>query len=327
MSGLLPGPALERQGLDHALAPSTGPQGSGSQSTAEPTTGAMVAVWLVHVGQKLLLWGALSAITLVGATLILSFLQMMASYVHNWLQMRPIPTIPGAYPFVGHVMILERGGKEFFQHLIHFTEENRHVPMLKLWFGTVPAIAMYKAETIEVILTSSKQIDKSYLYTFLQPWLGLGLLTRVASHPYFAETAMGKSIDAQTNDDSEYVRAVYRMTDLLHRRMKTIWFWHDVLYLLFKEGRDHKRNLKILHNFTTNVINERANEIKRDEERKSDDKGTTLSNRKRKAFLDLLLNVMDDEGNKLSLEAIREEVDTFMFEVFCVVMLVSGIII
>ncbi|EPQ15127.1 Cytochrome P450 4V3 [Myotis brandtii] len=269
----------------------------------------MVAVWLVHVGQKLLLWGALSAITLVGATLILSFLQMMASYVHNWLQMRPIPTIPGAYPFVGHVMILERGGKEFFQHLIHFTEENRHVPMLKLWFGTVPAIAMYKAETIEAP-------EKQY------PLLELG-----AEPTCQEETAMGKSIDAQTNDDSEYVRAVYRMTDLLHRRMKTIWFWHDVLYLLFKEGRDHKRNLKILHNFTTNVINERANEIKRDEERKSDDKGTTLSNRKRKAFLDLLLNVMDDEGNKLSLEAIREEVDTFMFEVFCVVMLVSGIII
>ncbi|XP_059541614.1 cytochrome P450 4V2-like isoform X2 [Myotis daubentonii] len=329
----------------------------------------MVAVWLVHVGQKLLLWGALSAVSLAAATLILNFLQMMARYGHNWLQMRPIPTIPGAYPFLGHVLILERGGKEFFQQLIHYSKEYRHLPMLKLWLGTVPVIAMDKAETIEVILTSSKQIDKSYLYTFLQPWLGLGLLTSTGNKwrsrrkmltPTFhftileeflgvmneqanilvnklekhvdgekfncffyitlcaldiiCETAMGKNLDAQTNDDSEYVRAVYRMSDLLHRRMKTIWFWHDVLYLLFKEGWDHRRNLKILHNFTTNVINERANEIKRDEEGKSDDKGTTLSKRKRKAFLDLLLNVMDDEGNKLSLEAIREEVDTFMFE-------------
>lgn len=71
----------------------------------------MVAVWLVHVGQKLLLWGALSAVSLAAATLILNFLQMMARYGHNWLQMRPIPTIPGAYPFLGHVLILERGGK------------------------------------------------------------------------------------------------------------------------------------------------------------------------------------------------------------------------
>ncbi|XP_070264337.1 cytochrome P450 4V2-like isoform X2 [Myotis yumanensis] len=329
----------------------------------------MVAVWLVHVGQKLLLWGALSALSLAGATLILSFLRMMASYAHNWLQMRPIPTISGAYPFLGHALIPKRGGKEFFQQMIYYTEQNRHVPMVKAWLGTVPIIAMYKAETIEVILTSSEKIDKSYLYRFVEPWLGLGLLTSTGNKwrsrrkmltPTFhftileefldvmneqanilvnklekhvdgekfncffyitlcaldiiCETAMGKSIDAQTNDDSEYVRAVYRMTDLLHRRMKTIWFWHDVLYLLFKDGRDHRRNLKILHNFTTNVINERANEIKRYEERKSDDKGMNLSKRKHKAFLDLLLNVMDDEGNKLSLEAIREEVDTFMFE-------------
>ncbi|XP_023612937.1 cytochrome P450 4V2-like isoform X3 [Myotis lucifugus] len=329
----------------------------------------MVAVWLVHVGQKLLLWGALSAVSLAGATLILSFLRMMASYAHNWLQMRPIPSISGAYPFLGHALIPKRGGKEFFQQVIYYTEQNRHVPMVKAWLGTVPVIAMYKAETIEVILTSSEQIDKSHLYRFVEPWLGLGLLTstgnkwrsrrkmltstfhftiledfldvmneqanilvnKLEKHvdgekfncffyitlcalDIICETAMGKSIDAQTNDDSEYVRAVYRMTDLLHQRMKTIWFWHDVLYLLFKEGWDHRRNLKILHNFTTNVINERANEIKRYEERKSDDKGMNLSKRKHKAFLDLLLNVMDDEGNKLSLEAIREEVDTFMFE-------------
>ncbi|XP_015423728.1 PREDICTED: cytochrome P450 4V2 [Myotis davidii] len=203
----------------------------------------MEAVWLVPVGQKLLLWGALSAVSLACATLILSFLQLMATYAHNWLQMRPIPSIPYAYPFVGHALMVERGGKEFFQQMIYYTGRNRHVPMVKLWLGTVPVIAMFKAETIEVILTSSKQIDKSYLYTFLQPWLGLGLLTRIIQ-----------------------------------------------------------------------VIKERANEMKRDEEGKSDDKGTTLSKRKRKAFLDLLLNVMDDEGNKLSHEAIREEVDTFMFE-------------
>ncbi|XP_014394501.1 PREDICTED: cytochrome P450 4V2 isoform X2 [Myotis brandtii] len=75
----------------------------------------MVAVWLVHVGQKLLLWGALSAVSLACATLILSFLQMMASYAYNWLQMRPIPTIPGAYPFLGHLLMLERGGKEIHE--------------------------------------------------------------------------------------------------------------------------------------------------------------------------------------------------------------------
>lgn len=37
--------------------------------------------------------------------------------------------------------------------------------------------------------------------------------------------------------------------------------------------------------------------------------------KKREAFLDMLLNATDDEGKKLSYKDIREEVDTFMFEV------------
>jgi len=71
----------------------------------------MLALWLVHWGQKLLMWGALSAISVGGATLILNLLQMLASYARKWQQMRPVPTLPGAYPFVGHSLWMKPGGR------------------------------------------------------------------------------------------------------------------------------------------------------------------------------------------------------------------------
>ncbi|XP_049721243.1 cytochrome P450 4V2 [Elephas maximus indicus] len=329
----------------------------------------MVEPWLVPLGQKLL-WGAASAVLLAGATLLLTLLQMLASYARKWHQMRPVPTVARAYPLVGHALLLKADGKEYFQQIIQYSEEYRYMPLLKLWMGPVPMVVLYKAENVEVILTSSKQIDKSSMYKFLEPWLGQGLLTSTGNKwrtrrkmltPAFhftiledfldvmneqadilvnklekhvnqeafnccfyitlcaldiiCETAMGKNIGAQNNGDSDYVRAVYRMSDMILRRIKMPWLWLDLWYLMLKEGREHKRSLKILHTFTDNVIAERVRQMKSPEECKDrHERDSRPTKNKRRAFLDLLLNAVGDDGNKLSRENIREEVDTFMFE-------------
>ncbi|MEE6520227.1 hypothetical protein FKM82_018054 [Ascaphus truei] len=68
-----------------------------------------------------------------------------------------------------------------------------------------------------------------------------------------SETAMGKKIHAQSTSDSEYVQAIYKMSDMVHRRQKMPWLWPDFVYSRLKVGKEHDKSLKILHTFTDNV--------------------------------------------------------------------------
>ncbi|KAM9770202.1 cytochrome P450 4V8 [Menidia menidia] len=124
------------------------------------------------------------------------------------------------------------------------------------------------------------------------------------------ETAMGKKIYAQSNSDSEYVKSVYRMSDIVSRRQRTPWFWPNFLYYNFGAGNEHDKTLKVLHSFTKKVINERSENLSYIET----DSDSDQIIRKRHAFLDMLLKTTDEEGNNLTHEDIQEEVDTFMFE-------------
>ncbi|XP_031719163.1 cytochrome P450 4V8 [Anarrhichthys ocellatus] len=123
------------------------------------------------------------------------------------------------------------------------------------------------------------------------------------------ETAMGKKIYAQSHSDSEYVKSVYKMSDIVSRRQRTPWFWLDFVYNFFGEGREHDKTLKILHSFTYKVIQERAERTSNNDS----DSDSEQSTKKRRAFLDMLLTATYEDGNRMSHQDIQEEVDTFMF--------------
>nr|XP_056711048.1 cytochrome P450 4V2 [Euleptes europaea] len=324
----------------------------------------------VAEGGRLYSWGS-AAVALLATLLAASASRWLLGYFRAWREMRHIPGIPRCYPFVGNLLALERDAAAFFKQMLNYGDEFRNTPLVKGWLGTMPLLLLFHAETIEVVLSSSKHIEKPFPYKFLYPWLGTGLLTssgskwrtrrkmltptfhftiltdflevmneqanilveklekHVDKEPFdcllymslctldiICETAMGKKIGAQSNKESEYVQTVYRMSELVDRRQKSPWLWNDYLYLLFKEGREHHRRLKILHNFTDEVIAERAHEVEMKEKHQNGTVGTDEpSGRKmRRAFLDMLLNATDDDGKKFSYLDIREEVDTFMFE-------------
>ncbi|XP_069699694.1 cytochrome P450 4C1-like isoform X2 [Periplaneta americana] len=130
------------------------------------------------------------------------------------------------------------------------------------------------------------------------------------------ETAMGTPVHAQEDSESDYVTAVYDMSELSIHRMFRPWLYPDWIFNLSPAGRRHNQCLRTLHEFTKRVIQERKQlheKSQKKPETSAESEDDTLGKKKRKAFLDLLLEASHD-GVSLTDEELREEVDTFMFE-------------
>ncbi|XP_022710511.1 cytochrome P450 4c3-like [Varroa jacobsoni] len=130
------------------------------------------------------------------------------------------------------------------------------------------------------------------------------------------ETAMGVKIHAHDNSGSDYVRAAYDVGASLIERMVKPWHWFDIFYTVSAEGRRYSKNLDTLHSFTRKVIEKRKAEMLAERETNTETSNNKEDTglKKRRPFLDLLLETHLEDSQLLPLEGIREEVDTFVFE-------------
>lgn len=117
---------------------------------------------------------------------------------------------------------------------------------------------------------------------------------------------MGIKLYSRSQTTKEYKNGVHKFCELSLYRMARPWLYQDFFYRLSPVSFRISKVTKKLHDFSKSVIEERKKNFYHN--------ANNVVYKKRMAMLDTLLAAqlggynIDDEG-------IREEVDTFMFEV------------
>lgn len=104
------------------------------------------------------------------------------------------------------------------------------------------------------------------------------------------------------------------MSHITHHRMLKFYLQSDLLFQFSSLWKEQKNALKLLHGFTDRVVQERKQKILTETNCIKDDFDESVGEKRKMNFLDILLQSTIN-GELLSDLDIREEVDTFMFEV------------
>ncbi|KAF8373191.1 hypothetical protein PRIPAC_79620 [Pristionchus pacificus] len=126
-------------------------------------------------------------------------------------------------------------------------------------------------------------------------------LLKLCTLDIICEATMGKELGAQMNPNQPYVSAIAKLMFLDTNRQMLPHLWSPLGRWATGWQKEHDKCLDVAHKFTVKVIHERIDLLSRGKVEAS-----------KRAFLDLLIS--QKESARLSMEDIREEVDTFMFE-------------
>ncbi|KAF0747583.1 Uncharacterized protein FWK35_00018805, partial [Aphis craccivora] len=111
---------------------------------------------------------------------VISFIVVLWCYF-KWKQ-RPFERVaskmtgPPSYPIIGISLEVMGTPQQIIERIIKLFEVYGPEPQ-KLWFGPYFAVTIAKPEDIQIILNSSKALDKSQFYNFFKNAVGEGLFS------------------------------------------------------------------------------------------------------------------------------------------------------
>lgn len=123
---------------------------------------------------------------------------------------------------------------------------------------------------------------------------------------------MGIKVGAQNIENNEYVNNVRKMCRIGINRSSSALKRYDFFYQFSVDYYMERDVVKQLHDVTYSVINKRMQKLS---ECSVMSAKNNQEEKEKINFIDILLKFTDENGKTMSVNAIREEVDTIMFEV------------
>ncbi|XP_052853453.1 probable cytochrome P450 4ac1 [Drosophila gunungcola] len=121
------------------------------------------------------------------------------------------------------------------------------------------------------------------------------------------ETALGVKLD-DMSEGNEYRKAIYAFEEVLIQRVCNPLMYYDWYFFLFGNYRKHAEKLRIVHDFSSRIIERKRQQFQQKQLGEVDEFGK----KQRYAMLDTLL-AAEAEG-QIDHQGICDEVNTFMFE-------------
>ncbi|KAM8930556.1 cytochrome P450 4B1-like [Pelodytes ibericus] len=198
-------------------------------------------------------------------------------------------------PWIGEGLLVSSGQKW-----------NQHRRLLAPAFHT-ELLKSYIRQMSECTRFMLDKWERSMLHTSnVEVFHDVSLLTQ----DIFMNCAFNYNSDVQNSSDIRYIEAVNKLSRLVYHRFRSLQYHNDLLYYLSSYGNEFRKSMKEAHGYTDIIIKQRKAYLKNKQKKLQ----KMIRKKKYLDFLDILLSATDENGQGLSDEDIRAEVNTFMFE-------------
>ncbi|XP_062992508.1 uncharacterized protein LOC134405181 [Elgaria multicarinata webbii] len=197
-------------------------------------------------------------------------------------------------PWIGRGLLILNGPK-WQQHRKLLTP-GFHYEILKSYVTPM-------AESVKVMLDKWEKLVQEDPEVSVEMFEHVGLMTLDS----IMKCAFSVQSSCQVDRDNSYIKTIDVLSSLVYDRTKKLLHQSDLIYWFSSQGRQFRKACKLAHLHTDRVIKERQEALRNEQELEK------IQKKRRLDFLDILLCAKDEEGNPLSDEDLRAEVDTFMF--------------